>query len=477
MRTGRSVVSMVVGVMLVGPALLSGGRALGVTGGGWGTAVEVPGTAALNAGDQAQLYSMSCPSSGNCAAGGWYTDASGHEQAFVVDETGGVWGNAIEVPGTAALNTGRVAQVVSVSCSSPGTCVSGGFYSAGINAEAFVVDETGGVWGKAIEVPGTAALNASGFAEVASVSCAPGAPGNCSAVGGYADTSVTHEQVFVADETGGVWGNAIEVPGTAALNALGAISADHLSCPTAGNCTLSGAYRDSAGHDQPFVAREKSGVWGKAFKLPGVAALNAGVVAGIDALSCTSPGNCAAAGRYSLGTGSARQLFVANETNGRWSPAVEMPGIAALNAGRFADADSMSCTTSGNCAAGGYYETSTGIMMPFVINETGGIWGQATAVPGLASLTEGGSAVNSVSCSSARNCVAGGYYRRQAMVASEFGGVWHNASLVPGSKALNTGFSAQVLAVSCARAGTCALGGFYSLVPKNETEVFIDTRG
>ena len=121
MRTGRSVVSMVVGVMLAGPALLSGGKALAVTAGGWGTAIEVPGIAALNAGDQAQLYSMSCPSSGNCAAGGLYTDASGQKQAFVVDETGGVWGNAIEVPGTAALNTGRVAQVVSVSCSSPGT--------------------------------------------------------------------------------------------------------------------------------------------------------------------------------------------------------------------------------------------------------------------------------------------------------------------------------------------------------------------
>jgi hypothetical protein len=155
-----------------------------------------------------------------------------------------------------------------------------------------------------------------------------------------------------------------------------------------------------------------------------------------------------------------------------------MPGIAALNAGQFADAVSISCTTSGNCAAGGYYETSTGIMMPFVINKTGGIWGQATAVPGLASLTVGGSAVESVSCSSARTCVAGGYYRRQAMVANEFGGVWHKALLVPGSKALNTGNSAQVLAVSCARGGTCALGGFYSVVPKsNKTQVFIATRG
>src|ERR1039457_6053540 len=81
----------------------------------WGTAQEVPGTAALNQGGNAQTKSVSCASAGNCSAGGYYADSSGDEQAFLGSETNGTWGTAEEVPGTAALNTGGNAQTKSVS--------------------------------------------------------------------------------------------------------------------------------------------------------------------------------------------------------------------------------------------------------------------------------------------------------------------------------------------------------------------------
>jgi len=48
------------------------------------TAIEVPGTATLNKGRNALVESVSCPSAGNCGAGGSYTDSNGHLQAFVV---------------------------------------------------------------------------------------------------------------------------------------------------------------------------------------------------------------------------------------------------------------------------------------------------------------------------------------------------------------------------------------------------------
>jgi hypothetical protein len=39
--------------------------------------------------------SVSCASPGNCSAGGdYYTDAAGHQQAFVVSEKNGSWGTA-----------------------------------------------------------------------------------------------------------------------------------------------------------------------------------------------------------------------------------------------------------------------------------------------------------------------------------------------------------------------------------------------
>ena len=86
---------------------------------------------------------MSCASAGNCSAGGHYTDGSGHQQAFVVGETNGTWGTAKEVPGTAALNQGGNAVVDQVSCASAGHCSAAGTYrtSSGFD-EAFVVNET-----------------------------------------------------------------------------------------------------------------------------------------------------------------------------------------------------------------------------------------------------------------------------------------------------------------------------------------------
>ena len=51
----------------------------------WGNAVEVPGSGTLSGGFAA-VPSLSCPSAGNCSAGGYHTDGSGYPQAFVADE-------------------------------------------------------------------------------------------------------------------------------------------------------------------------------------------------------------------------------------------------------------------------------------------------------------------------------------------------------------------------------------------------------
>jgi hypothetical protein len=110
---------------------------------GWGTAEEVPGTAALNAGGLAVTLSVSCASAGNCSAGGSYVDGSGHFQAFVVNEVSGVWRTAKEVPGTAALNAGGFAQTLSVSCASAANCSAGGSYAdSSFHTQAFVVNKT-----------------------------------------------------------------------------------------------------------------------------------------------------------------------------------------------------------------------------------------------------------------------------------------------------------------------------------------------
>jgi hypothetical protein len=108
----------------------------------WGAAEEVPGTAALNQGGNAGFGSVSCAAAGTCSVGGGYTDGSGHGQAFVVSQIRGVWGTAEQVPGTAALNQGGNASVKSVSCAPPGTCSAGGFYRDGSgHQQVFVVNK------------------------------------------------------------------------------------------------------------------------------------------------------------------------------------------------------------------------------------------------------------------------------------------------------------------------------------------------
>jgi hypothetical protein len=165
--------------------------------GTWGTARVLPGAAALNQGGRAQVNSVSCSSPGNCSVGGWYTDSSRRTQAFIVSEVRGTWHAALEVPGTAALNK-AFAQVSSVSCASAGNCSAGGWYTDSSDlVQPFVVSEVNGGWHNAVKVPGIATLNRGGDAVINSVSCA--SAGTCSAVGSYTDRSKRY-QVFVVSK-------------------------------------------------------------------------------------------------------------------------------------------------------------------------------------------------------------------------------------------------------------------------------------
>jgi hypothetical protein len=57
------------------------------TNGTWGTAKEMPGTAALNQGGDADLSSVSCAAAGGCSAGGAYKDSPHRHHAYVDSET------------------------------------------------------------------------------------------------------------------------------------------------------------------------------------------------------------------------------------------------------------------------------------------------------------------------------------------------------------------------------------------------------
>jgi hypothetical protein len=370
----------------------------------------------------------------------------------------GTWGKAIAVPGLRALNTRGAAEVSSVSCASAGSCAAGGLYRDRHGQQGFVAVERHGRWGRATGVPGLAALNQGGYADVSAVSC--GSAGSCAAGGSYADADSHDFYGFVAVERDGVWGRAATVP----AGADGYV--DSISCASAGNCLAGGA--DGAiytANFNAFFVEERAGHWGHRRPVPGLRTLKH-IDSEISAVACPSTGNCAAGGDYDDPSGNL-QVFVAVERNGTWGTAAGVPGLAALNMGGEADVNSVSCGSAGSCAAGGYYKDGGGRYQGFVAVERNGRWGTVIRVPGLAALNKRGDAkVNSVSCASAGSCAAGGYYtdrsrHRQGFVAVERNGRWGTATGVPGLAALNAGRSAEVGSLSCPSPGRCAAGGSF----------------
>jgi hypothetical protein len=434
--------------------------------GGWRPAIEVPGLASLSEGFGGGVQSVSCASVGNCVAGGFYELPTDQAQAFVVTETNGKWGKAIKIHGAGALTAGGrlPAVITSVSCASPGNCAAGGWDGGRFLLPlGFVVSEQNGRWGTARQEPGPGVLG-SDDSFVNSVSCA--SAGNCVAGGQYVQGSAPF-QAFVVSESNGIWHRAIAVPGTRALEqGNGFADVSSVSCTSLGSCAAGGFYQDIHGHGHAFVTSESNETWHKAIEVPGLAALNKGGNATVTWVSCALAGNCAAVGYYKDGHGH-QQAFVVSKTNGTWARAIEVPGLAALNKGGNAVVTSVSCRSAGSCAAGGQYADARRHEQAFVVSETGGTWGTARQVPGSAALNTGGGAiVDSMSCASVGNCAAGGFYRdghghQQAMVVSETDGTWGRAIEVPGSAALNTGGSAAVTSVSCASARTCSAGGYY----------------
>jgi hypothetical protein len=344
--------------------------------GKWARAHQLPGMAALNKGNASGLGSLSCVSIGNCTADGSYTDGQGHAQPFVVSEVKGTWHDVQAVSGLTALATAGTSGIGPLSCRSAGNCSAAGGYKDGqFSQDAYVISQVGGKWGQAEPVPGLKALNTGGYDTVNSLAC--GSPGNCVAGGTYSDVP-GDRFTFIVSQVHGTWGTAQQVPGMAALGTGGYGEVDTVACSTAGNCAAGGIDGDNNGFDvngggQAFVATETNGTWGPAEVIPGTARLNSGADGGTTTLSCPRPGACTAAGYYGVGTAGDKvynlELFVDSQAGGKWGQAEEIPGTAALNRTHWAGMGQVSCPAPDQCSAGGAYSDRKEHGQAFVVSQ------------------------------------------------------------------------------------------------------------
>jgi hypothetical protein len=450
---GAAVIAGCALTTLAGPgASAADSPATSAVGGHWGSAQAVPGWAALKSPD-GSADAISCASAGNCVVGGAYVSPHDVLLSFLDSEVNGKWGNAVEVPGTAALNAHAIAldggAVTSVSCPSAGNCALTGGYSDGAGSEqAYVDTEASGKWGNAQPIPYLSTLNAGKNATVSQVSCA--SAGNCAVSGAYTD-GAGHQQAFVDLEVGGHWQDAdsLLVP---SFNAGGDAEATAASCPAVNSCVFGGQSTDSHGFKQSWVAYQVGAHSWSEWEPPGTTSTGTnGDLGGVSSLSCSSVGNCVVVGSYL--SGSTQVPYLLNDDGGAWDSAASPLTGYGLPAGSSGGLTSVSCSSSTECVATGSYSSGQQAI-PFQIEELRQDWGSVVPLAGL-NFSNGGSP-SAVSCGTPGNCAIGGSTDGSTDVAF----VEDGAEQVPHITTLGASDS-STNAVSCTEPGNCAAAGYY----------------
>ena len=189
-----------------------------------------------------------------------------------------------------------------------------------------------------------------------------------------------------------------------------------VSCASAGNCVAVGTFKNPAYRNTPFTMSMVAGVWGQATPVVFAEGVqNANPFAGFNSVSCGSAGHCVAAGFF-LNSASGFEAFTMSMVAGVWgqvTPVVFAEGVQ--NANPYTGFSFVvSCASAGHCVAAGGFKNLAGDNEAFTMSMVAGVWGQATP----AVFANGVQNANpyagllSVSCASAGNCVAAGYFQK-----------------------------------------------------------------
>jgi outer membrane protein OmpA-like peptidoglycan-associated protein len=282
-----------------------------------------------------------------------------------------------------------------VSCPALQHCVAVGIADESGVDQGFAQSQDGTGWADAVNV--VDGLANSSYSQLQGVDCP--SVGNCVAVGQYGDEidQTAYESPLIVDEVNGVWQAPIGVSRT--LAGISYMYLNYVSCSTAGNCVAIGQVDN--GGDEPFIVQETDGTWGTPTTLPMWSTFSPRFGAA-ESVSCSSNGNCVIVGEAE---DTRTNGFADVETNGTWAdPITLLTGL-----GQWSELTSVSCPTDGNCTAVGESESSTNdlVYTGYEINEVNGTWGSATAVDSSPTGINS-SQLNSVSCAAPGDCTATG---------------------------------------------------------------------
>jgi hypothetical protein len=208
--------------------------------------------------------------------------------------------------------------------------------------------------------------------------------------------------------------------------------------------------------------------WSRATQIRLPANAGADPDASLYGVACISGGTCLAGGAYQ-DTSANDQSMVVAEVHGRWGRARELRLPSDATAQPYSEVNSVACTSARSCVAVGYYQFSTLEDHGFIATESGGRWARARSslLPSNAD-TSLGSGLQGVACTGPGSCVAIGSYTDKAhhvqpMAVTEVDGRWTRATelTMPANAAANP--DTFLVGLACPSRGYCVATGSYNL--------------
>lgn len=426
------------------------------------------------------LASVSCVKPENCVAFGGFGGRRDASQGLLAQLKGRTW-KAWAAPAAGLAPPAQKGDEAfvpsSVDCPAQGSCVAVGTYnSTGGRAEGVALEDGDGRW-VARTLPLVGLQPPAGYQpHVLFGHLACPRAGDCLALGTYEDkTGLAHS--FVEVLSGGSWA-PLQLPiaglrppaaGSAALRLAG------VSCWSPRRCLVVGSYQDDAGATLGYAATSTGGRW-RAASLPmaGLAPpAGADPEVELDGTQCPSAGDCSVVGSYRDGSGEVEGLYE-SLARGRWSAqAMPLAGLEPGPAGTVALSPSrLSCSSEGFCAVVGTYHDLYGDIEGFAETLTGDHW-QASTLPiySLSPLINPRDVfvVDGLACPAAGVCTATGFYGSTAnetdgLIEQLDDGVWTAQTAPVGGLAPRAWAfpGVELNAVDCPSLGSCVLVGSYS---------------
>ena len=388
-----------------------------------------------------ELGAVSCTSARACtAAGAAVTNNATRAPAPLAERWNGTAWTIQATPNPAgAAGSG----ISGVSCPSASACSAAGGY---INAPGTPLPLAESWNGTGWRLQGLPEPFGAKISSLNGVSCRPHSA--CTAVGNYNTARGT--AILAEGRTGTRWRiQPTPVPAVSNSSYLQAVA-----CPAASVCIAVGYYYPHPTGVSYTLAEVRHGPAWSIQATPSPAGARHSWLFGV---SCTSPSACVAVGAYDNHAGT--QLALAERWNGKtWTiiaPATP-PGATASSL------SGLSCPSPRYCVAVGSDTASTGQTQPLAEAWNGTSWHvQKVPVP---TQSQGGLLV-AVSCTSARACTAtGSLFSSQApLLAERWNGSTWARQRVPNPPNTSIARSIGLLSVSCASARACVATGNYTL--------------